>query len=89
MLVISTRDNMPLSPTGQLLYTVESMERDGYPKGLISCQQYYCTSHVANSHSQGFYKATNELQDAPGLGRHVFRGSSLRRSSPTRKTHPK
>ena len=43
MLVISTRDNMSLSPTGQLLYTAESMERDGYPKGLISRQQYYCT----------------------------------------------
>ena len=35
MLVISTRDNIPLSPTGQLLYTAEPMERYGYPKGLI------------------------------------------------------
>jgi hypothetical protein len=71
MLVISTRDNMSLSPTGQLMYTAESMERDGYPKGLISRQLYYCTSYVANSPSQGFYKlskATNELQDALGLG---------------------
>jgi len=34
--VISTRDNISLSPTGQLMYTAESMERDGYPKGLIS-----------------------------------------------------
>jgi hypothetical protein len=52
------------------------MERDGYPKGLISRQQYYRTSHVANSLSQGFYKlfkTTNELQDALGLGRQVFR----------------
>jgi hypothetical protein len=76
MLVISTRDNMSLSPTGQLTYTAESMERDGYPKGLISRQQYYSTSHVANSPSRGFYKlfkATNELHDALGLGRQVFR----------------
>ena len=29
MLVISTRDNMSLSPTGQLIYTAETMERDG------------------------------------------------------------
>jgi hypothetical protein len=58
------------------MYTAESMERDGYPKGLISRQQYYSTSHVANSPSQGFYKlfkATNELHDALGLGRQVFR----------------
>eukprot|EP00291_Cryptomonas_curvata_P005706 CAMPEP_0172198582 /NCGR_PEP_ID=MMETSP1050-20130122/28172_1 /TAXON_ID=233186 /ORGANISM="Cryptomonas curvata, Strain CCAP979/52" /LENGTH=568 /DNA_ID=CAMNT_0012875429 /DNA_START=342 /DNA_END=2048 /DNA_ORIENTATION=- len=62
---------MSLSPTGKLLCTAESMDRDGYPKGLISRQLYYCTSHVANSPSQGFYKlskATNELQDALGLG---------------------
>jgi hypothetical protein len=41
-----------------------------------SRQQYYCTAHVANSPSQGFYKlskATNELQDARGLRRQVFR----------------
>ena len=56
MLVISTRDYTSLSPTGQLMYTAESMERDGYPKGLISRQPYYCTSYVANSPSQGFYK---------------------------------
>jgi hypothetical protein len=29
MLVISTRDNVSLSPTGQLIYTAETMERDG------------------------------------------------------------
>ena len=52
MLVISTRDYMSLSPTGQLMYTAESMERDGYPKGLTSRQQYYCTSYVANSPRQ-------------------------------------
>ena len=71
MLVISTRDYTSLSPTGQLMYTAESMERDGYPKGLISRQPYYCTSYVANSPSQGFdklSKATNELQDTLGLG---------------------
>ena len=71
MLVISTRDYTSLSPTGQLMYTAESMERDGYPKGLISRQPYYCTSYVANSPSQGFYKlskATNELQDTLRLG---------------------
>ena len=82
MLVISksTRDNMSLSPTGQLLYTAELMDRDGYPKGLISRQQYYCTSNVYNSPSQGFCKlskATNELQGALGLGRQVFRRGFL------------
>ena len=75
MLVITTRDNMSLAPTGQLMMA-ESMERDGYPMGLISRQQYYSTSHVNNSPSRGFYKlfkATNELHDALGLGRQVFR----------------
>jgi hypothetical protein len=76
MLVISTRDNMSLSPTGQLIYPAESMDRDGYPKGVILRQQYYRTSNVTNSPSQGFYtlsKATNELHDALGSGRHVSR----------------
>ncbi len=76
MLVILTGDNMSLAPTGQLMYMAESMERDGYPKGLISRQQYYSTSHVNNSPSRGFYKlfkATNELHDALWLGLQVFR----------------
>ena len=82
-LVILTSDNVSLSPTGQpTSCPAESMDRDGYPKSLLSRQQYYGTYHVDNSPNQGFYKlskATNELQDALGLGRQVFRRGFFRR----------
>jgi hypothetical protein len=82
-LVILTSDNVSLSPTGQPTECpAESMDRDGYTKSLLSRQQYYGTYHVDNSPNQGFYKlskATNELQDALGLGRQVFRRGFFRR----------
>ena len=53
-LVIPSKDNMSLSPTGQpicsdwrtsdFLYTAESAEREfGYPAGLLARQHYYCS----------------------------------------------
>jgi hypothetical protein len=72
----SCQGNSNTKLLAQPIYLAESMERDGWLKGFILHQQYYCTSNVTNSPSQGFYKlskATNELPDAFGLGRHVSR----------------
>jgi hypothetical protein len=68
-LVILTRDNV--SPTGQpTSCPAESMDRDGYPKSLLSRQQYYGTYHVDNSPNQGFYRHTTSFIAILNRGRH-------------------
>jgi hypothetical protein len=78
----SCKGNSNTKHLAQSINSAESMDRDGYPEGFILSQQYYCTSNVTNSPSQGFYtlsKATNELHDALGSGRHVSRRGFLGR----------